>query len=127
MIFDNNDRQDIQLANDRAIGVARDNHRNRVLDQEIAAEQARAWGDEESGAASLSEVITKLIEDGGGRWLRAKSAIYQDFDINDIVDHIAIQACIIPDGWDEPITDQNQVEILLQDRGCTVEITVILH
>jgi hypothetical protein len=120
-----NERPDMQLAHDRAVGTIRDNDRYKVIDQRIAAENSHRWGSKDT--SPLSAIIGKLVGDGGGRYLDAKSSIHYDHEINEIVDDIALDARLIPDGWDEPITEQEQIEVILQDKGDQVEIMVLLH
>ena len=121
-----NDLQGIQLAFDRSQGQIKDNQeKSRLATSEFIA-KAQDWGTPGDEAVEWSEIIENLIKKGGGRWLGAKSSIYRHHELDQIIDQICMIASIIPDGWEEPITAQEQVEVLCYDKGDEVDIEVML-
>lgn len=112
----------INLANDRQQGAMRDNTRFQVIDQEIAAKDAQQWGDESS--TPLSQIIERLIADGGGSYLDTISEIYKDRSPEEIAEAIALRADLVPDGWEEPITSDEQIYVVTSLRGDQYEIEV---
>lgn len=121
-----NGRPDMQLARDRALGTIASNIRNRQLDREILKDALmNEWATCGNGIP-LSEIIKMLCVRGGGIRRITKSDVYPDCSIDEIIDAIAMAADTIPEGWDEPIVSQEQIQVDLNRTGGVIEITVRL-
>jgi len=100
------DRPDIELERDRMQGIARDNYyfelNKSIPDQPFATEPENAF--------KISEIVKRLIRQGGGRALYYNHQIYWDMDLEEARAEATLDV-IIPEGWDEPITDLDQVQV----------------
>jgi hypothetical protein len=119
-------RPDMQLAREKGLGVLADNIKNQRLDREIFRDKIiNKWGSSDDGTP-LSAIVRSLCRKGGGICYIAKSEVFKDVEIDEIIDNIAISADIIPEGWDEPITSQEQIQADIEENGGEVEIVVKL-
>ena len=88
-----NDRPDIQKAYWRDQGQKIDNYHDKMrIDAPIAS-----YAQDAEGATKLSDVVTKLVHQGGGDALYDKQHLFLDIDWNEIEEYIALQV-ITPNG-----------------------------
>ena len=115
------DRPDIMLARDIQEGIKRDNY-YQDLNQDIPAQEYAA--SKESGIP-VSEIVKRLIKQGGGRSLYYNHQIFWDMELQEAREEACISA-ITPDGWDTPITDSEQILVDGHSKGHEYEIIVQL-
>lgn len=115
------DRVDIMLARDIQEGIKRDNY-YRDLNQDIPAQE---YADSKNSGIPVSEIVKRLIKQGGGRSLYYNHQIFWDMELEDAREEACISA-IIPDGWDTPITELEQILVDGHSKGHEYEIIVQL-
>ncbi len=74
----------------------------------------------------VSEIVKDLIAEGGGRALYYNHQIEWDISLCDAMEEAAID-CIVPEGWDEPVTSLEQIDVTGRNLGHQYEITVLLY
>jgi len=62
------------------------------------------------GAVKLSDVVIKLVHQGGGDALYDKGHLFLDIDWDEIEEYIACKA-ITPDGWDHPLVSSEDIVV----------------
>lgn len=115
------DRTDIMLARDIQEGIKRDNY-YRDLSQEVPAQE---YANSQESGIPVSQIVKNLAHQGGGRSLYYNHQIFWDMDLEEAREEACISA-IIPDGWDTPITDSEQILVDGHSKGHEYEIIVQL-
>jgi len=115
-----NERPDIQRAYWRDQDTIWENYYNNFHREIPIAEFAET----EEGAIKISEIVRSLVRRGGGRCLTGKENVFFDVDWAELNELITCEA-IIPDGWDYPLTDSDDINIHLHGTGNSdIEILV---
>ena len=116
-----NDRPDIQKAYWRDQGQKIDNYHDKMrIDTPIAS-----YAQDAIGAIKLSDVVTKLVHQGGGDALYDKQHLFLDIDWDEIEEYIALQV-ITPNGWDHPLVDSEDIVVTHIEDYCMCDISVEL-
>lgn len=105
------------LAKDRDLGMIRDNKFNQFHDEKPVANFATKDG------IKLSEVVKVLFLKGGGIAYYNKEQLVMDTELSDIRQELAVMA-LIPNGFDSPVTEEEQINIDIVDNGMSVDIRV---
>ena len=101
-----NDRPDIQKAYWRSEGEKIDNYHDKMrIDVPIVS-----YAQDAEGATKLSDVVTKLVHQGGGDALYDKQHLFLDIDWDEIEEYIACKV-ITPDGWDHPLVNSEDIVV----------------
>ena len=117
-----NDRPDIQRSYWRDQGEKIDNYYNKMrIDVPIAS-----YAKDAEGATRLSDVVTRLVRQGGGDALYDKQHLFLDIDWQEIEEYIALQV-ITPDGWDHPLVDSENIVVTHIEDYCMCDISVELY
>lgn len=116
-----NDRPDIQKAYWRNQGEKIENYYNeKRIDVPITS-----YAEDAEGAIKLSDVVTKLVHQGGGDALYDKQHLFLDIDWDEIEEYIACKA-ITPDGWDHPLVNSEDIVVTHLSDYCMCDISVEL-
>lgn len=116
-----NDQTYIQKAYWRDQEQKPDNYYNKMrIDVPIAS-----YAENAKGAIKLSDVVTKLVHQGGGDALYDKQHLFLDIDWDEIEEYIALQV-ITPDGWDHPLVDSEDIVVTHISDYCMCNISVEL-
>lgn len=98
-----NDRPNIQRAYWRNQGQKTDNYYDKMrIDVPIAS-----YAEDGIGTIKLSDVVTKLVRQGGGDALQH---LFLDIDWDEIEEYIALQA-ITPNEWDHPLVNSEDIVV----------------
>ena len=101
-----NDRPDIQKAYWQDQGKKTDNYYNKMrIDVLIAS-----YAEDGIGTIKLSDVVTRLVHQGGGDALYDKQHLFLDIDWDQIEEYIALQT-ITPNGWDRPLVNSENIVV----------------
>jgi len=101
-----NDRPDIQKAYWRDQGQKIDNYYDDMrTDVPIAS-----YAEDAEGATKLSDVVTKLVHQGGGDALYDKQHLFLDIDWDEIEEYIALQV-ITPKGCSHPLVNSGDIVV----------------
>lgn len=119
-MYSKDDRTDL-LAQDRAFGTIQENYWDNFHREIPESEYATT----DEYAEKFSEVVRNMILTGNRRKLMQKELLFWDVELSEIESFIAIQA-ITPEGWDYPLTDSDNINILINEHGWEVEITIEL-
>ena len=115
------DRPDIQRAYWRHQGEKTDNYYDKMrTDVPIAS-----YAEDAMGTIKLSDVVTKLVQQGGGDALYDKQHLFLDINWEEIEEYIALQV-ITPNGWDHPLTNSEDVVVTYIEGYCMCDISVEL-
>ena len=120
-MYNEDDRTDMLLAKDRDFGTIQENYLSKFHREIPEAEYATT----DEYAEKFSEVVRKMILTGNLRKLIPKQKLFWDVEPSEIESFITIQA-ITPEGWDYPLTDSDNINILINEVGFEVEITIEL-
>jgi hypothetical protein len=116
-----NDRPDIQKAYWQDQGKKTDNYYNKMrIDVPIAS-----YAENAKGVTKLSDVVTRLVHQGGGTVLYNKQHLFLDIDWDQIEEYIALQT-ITPNGWDHPLTNSEDIVVTHRSDYCMCNIYVEL-
>ena len=116
-----NDRPDIQRAYWRDQGQKIDNYYDKMrITVPIAA-----YAENAIGTVKLSDVVIKLVHQGGGDALYDKQNLFLDIDWNEIEEYIALQV-ITPNGWDHPLTNSEDIVVTHINDYCNCDMIVEL-
>lgn len=115
------DRSDIALARDKQQGIARDNY-YRDLNQGIPDQP---FAESRENGIAVSDIVKRLVRQGGGKALYYNHQIFWDMDLNDAREQACLEV-ITPENWDEPITELEQIDINGYNKGHEYEINVSL-
>ena len=116
-----NDRPDIQKAYWRVQGQKIDNYYDKMrIDVPIAS-----YAEDAMGTIKLSDVVTKLVRQGGGDALYDKQHLFLDIDWDEIEEYIVLQV-ITPDKWNHPLTDSEDIVVTHIEDYCMCDISVEL-
>ena len=116
-----NERPDMLLARDRDFEKIQENYWAKFHEEIPKAEYAAT----KEYSEKFSEVIQNMILSGHLRKLMQKESLFWDIEPSEIESFITIQA-ITPKGWDYPLTDSDNINILINEDGFEVEITIEL-
>lgn len=117
-----NDRPDIQRAYWRLEGEKTENYYNKMrIDVPIAS-----YAKDAEGATRLSDVVTRLVRQGGGDALYDKQHLFLDIDWDEIEEYIALQV-ITPDGWDHPLVNSEDIVVTHISDYIMCDISVELY
>ena len=117
-----NDRPDIQKAYWRAQGQKIDNYYDKMrIDVPIAF-----YAEDAMGTIKLSDVVTKLVRQGGGDALYDKQHLFLDIDWDEIEEYIVLQV-ITPDGWDHPLVNSEDIVVTHISDYIMCDISVELY
>lgn len=105
------------LEKDRQEGMIRDN-KCRSRHQSIPISKYAT-----DGAIKLSQVVKTLFLKGGGIANYNKEQLTIDVDLSEWRNELAIMA-LIPEGFDSPVTEQEQINIDIVDNGISTDIRV---
>jgi hypothetical protein len=114
------ERDDIALEQDKQQGIARDNaanNLNRILPDMPFAESGEGL--------KVSDIVKNLVQRGGGQALYFNHQIEWDMDLGEAKENAAL-TCIIPEGWNEPVTSSDQIVVDGSPRADQYEITITL-
>jgi hypothetical protein len=101
-----NDRPDIQKVYWQNQGKKTDNYCNKMrIDVPIAS-----YAEDGIGTIKLSDVVTRLVHQGGGDALYDKQHLFLDIDWDQIEEYIALQI-ITPNGWDRPLVNSENIVV----------------
>lgn len=115
-----NDQTYIQKAYWRDQEQKPDNYYNeKRIDVPIASSE------DAEGATKLSDVVIKLVHQGGGNALYDKQYLFLDIDWDEIEEYIALQI-ITPDGWDHPLVNSEDIVVTHINDYCMCNISVEL-
>lgn len=116
-----NDRPDIQKAYWRDQGEKIENYYNeKRIDVPIAS-----YAEDAERATKLSDVVIKLVHQGGGNALYDKQYLFLDIDWDEIEEYIALQV-ITPDGWDHPLVNSEDIVVTHIEGYCMYDISIEL-
>jgi hypothetical protein len=116
-----NERPDMQRAYWRNEGQKKENYYNKMrTDIPIAS-----YAENAEGVTKLSDVVTKLVHQGGGTALYNKQHLFLDIDWDQIEEFIALQT-ITPNGWDHPLTNSEDIVVTKKVDYCMCNIYVEL-
>lgn len=115
-----NERKDMLLAQDRAFETIQENYWANFHREIPEAEYATT----DEYAEKFSEVVYNMILTGNFKKLMRKEWLFWDVELPEIESFITIQA-ITPKGWDYPLTDSDNINILINEDGGDVEITIV--
>ena len=117
-----NDRPDIQRSYWRDQGEKIDNYYNKMrIDIPIAS-----YAKDAEGATRLSDVVKRLVRQGGGDALYDKQNLFLDIDWDEIEEYIALQV-ITPDGWDHPLVNSEDIVVTHISDYIMCDISVELY
>ena len=117
-----NDRPDIQRSYWRDQGKKIDNYYNKMrIDIPIAS-----YAKDAEGATRLSDVVKRLVRQGGGDALYDKQNLFLDIDWDEIEEYIALQV-ITPDGWDHPLVNSEDIVVTHISDYIMCDISVELY
>jgi hypothetical protein len=77
------------------------------------------------GTVKLSDVVIKLVHQGGGDALYDKGHLFLDIDWDEIEEYIACKA-ITPDGWDHPLVSSEDIVVTYISDYAMCDISVEL-
>ena len=116
-----NDRPDIQKAYWQNQGEKIENYYNeKRIDVPIAS-----YAENAEGAIKLSDVVTKLVHQGGGDALHDKQHLFLDINWDALEEYIALQV-ITPNGWNHPLTNSEDIVVTHTSDYCMCDISVEL-
>lgn len=84
-----------------------------------------SYAEDAEGATKLSDVVIKLVHQGGGNALYDKQYLFLDIDWDEIEEYIALQI-ITPDGWDHPLVNSEDIVVTHINDYCMCNISVEL-
>ena len=84
-----------------------------------------SYAEDAEGAIKLSDVVCKLVRQGGGDALYDKHHLFLDIDWNQIEEYIALQV-ITPNGWSHPLVNSEDIVITHVSGGIMCDISVEL-
>ena len=117
-----NDRPDIQKAYWRDQGQKIDSYYDKMrIDIPIASYAKNA-----EGATRLSDVVTRLVRQGGGYALHDKQNLFLDIDWEEIEEYIALQV-ITPKGWSHPLVNSEDIVVTHISDYIMCDISVELY
>ena len=117
-----NDRPDIQRAYWRDQGEKIDNYYNKMrIDIPIAS-----YAKDAEGATRLSDVVKRLVRQGGGDALYDKQNLFLDIDWDEIEEYIALQV-ITPKGWSHPLVNSEDIVVTHISDYIMCDISVELY
>lgn len=96
------DRDDIALERDRQQGVMRDNYYAEI--SQSIPDQSFA----QMGGIKISSIVRALVSKGGGKALYYNHQIEWGMSLEEARQEVCLE-CLIPDGWDTPVTGLDQV------------------
>jgi hypothetical protein len=100
------ERDDIALERDRSQGQATDNYYAKFNNPIPDAPFAKV-----GKGFKVSEIVKNLVQKGGGSACYFNHQIEWDVELEDARQEAAIDA-IIPDGWDTPLTELEQIDVV---------------
>ena len=117
-----NERPDIQRAYWRDQGQKIDSYYDKMrIDIPIAS-----YAKDAEGATRLSDVVKRLVRQGGGDALYDKQHLFLDIDWDEIEEYIALQV-ITPDGWDHPLVNSEDIVVTHISDYIMCDISVELY
>ena len=117
-----NDRPDIQRSYWRDQGEKIDNYYNKMrIDIPIAS-----YAKDAEGATRLSDVVKRLVRQGGGDALYDKQNLFLDIDWDEIEEYIALQV-ITPKGWSHPLVNSEDIVVTHISDYIMCDISVELY
>ena len=84
-----------------------------------------SYSEDVIGTIKLSDVVKKLVQQGGGDALYDKQHLFLDVNWDEIEEYIALQV-ITPDGWDHPLVDSENIVVTHISDYCMCDISVEL-
>lgn len=105
------------LAKDRDFGTICENKFNQFHDEKPIAKFATKDG------IKISEVVKTLFLKGGGIANYNKDQLQIDMELADIREELATMA-LTPNGFDSPVTEEEQINIDIVDNGMSIDIRV---
>ena len=116
-----NDRPGIQRAYWRDQGEKIEKYYDKMrIDVPIAS-----YAEDAIGTIKLSDVVKKLVQQGGGDALYDKQHLFLDVNWDEIEEYIALQI-ITPDGWDYPLVNSEDIVVTHIEDYCMCDISVEL-
>jgi len=116
-----NERPDMQRAYWRSEEQKKENYYNKMrTDIPIAS-----YAEDAKEVTKLSDVVTKLVHQGGGKALYNKQHLFLDIDWDQIEEYIALQI-ITPNGWDRPLTNSEDIVVTHRSDYSMCDISVEL-
>ena len=116
-----NDRLDIQRAYWRDQGEKIEKYYDKMRRNVPIA----SYAEDAIGTIKLSDVVTRLVHQGGGDALYDKQHLFLDIDWNEIEEYIAVQV-ITPNGWDHPLVNSEDIVVTHFSDCCMCDISVEL-
>ena len=117
-----NDRLNIQRSYWRDQGEKIDNYYNKMrIDVPIAS-----YAKDAEGATRLSDVVKRLVRQGGGDALYDKQHLFLDIDWDEIEEYIALQV-ITPKGWSHPLVNSEDIVVTHISDYIMCDISVELY
>ena len=117
-----NDRPDIQKAYWRDQGQKIENYYDKMrTDVPIAS-----YAENAEEATKLSDVVTKLVHQGGGDALYDKQHLHLDINWDEIEEYITLQV-ITPNGWDHPLVNSEDIVVTHISDYAMCDISVELY
>ena len=117
-----NDRPDIQRSYWRLEGEKTENYYDKMrIDVPIAS-----YAEDAEGATKLSDVVKRLVRQGGGDALYDKQNLFLDIDWDEIEEYIALQV-ITPDGWDHALVNSEDIVVTHISDYIMCDISVELY
>lgn len=108
------------LSKDRSEGIIRENH-DKKNHQIIHSSECASDGE----GIKLSDIARNLLRNGGGLACYNIEQVEWDMELAEIRQELALDA-IIPDGWDEPVTGIEQINIDVVSNGTTFDLRIEL-
>ena len=117
-----NDRPDIQRSYWRVQSEKTENYYDKMrIDVPIAS-----YAEDAEGATKLSDVVKRLVRQGGGDALYDKQHLFLDIDWQEIEEYIALQV-ITPNGWDHPLVNSEDIVVTHISDYIMCDISVELY
>ena len=85
-----------------------------------------SYAKDAEGATRLSDVVTRLVRQGGGDALHDKQHLFLDIDWDEIEEYIALQV-ITPNGWDHPLVNSEDIVVTHISDYIMCDISVELY
>lgn len=118
------DRDDILLAKDRDQSRIRENvYKDQMRSFDVSSLD---YAKNEEDGIPISKIVKHLVQRGGGQRLYYNNQIFWDMELQEAREEACISA-ITPDGWDEPVTELEQIVVDGRGDGHEYEISVELY